>query len=282
MKRTAIFVLLSIFFFISYIKQVNAITPSSQNRIEARVGEYSLTVSGFASQNASITIKTDSILMASTTALANGTFSFSKLPIKKGFTSFCFETIDAARIGKSFACMKVPPATNDIVLDMIYLPPTIGLEKQSITEGSSGLAYGYTMPNASIDIKANNGSRFTAKSNETGRYSYTIGNLPIGSYEFSSRGTYQGSDSLTPLSTVTLRVLTSSAAFTNEAVSLRRVLSSLWPWIFLSILILGLLTLYLIKRFRPEWLRFITESKAYSWLLRRLRRSLHHSWFVGY
>lgn len=268
-----------------YLTTSNAALAASTtivNRIEARVGEYTLSVDGFASQNASINIKTDNILMGSTTAHSDGRFSFTKLPIKKGFSAFCFETVDIARIGRSTACMNVPPANGDIALKDIYLPPTIGLEKSSITEGSSGLTYGYTMPNASIDIKMNNGARFSVRSNETGRYSNTVGNLPVGTYELASRGTYQGNVSLEPVSGVTLKVLTSSAAFVNQAVGLRRTLQNLFPWILLGILLSGLLALFLIKKYKPEWLTFITKSRLYKGFMRKLSRDLHHAWFVGY
>lgn len=281
MKR-AVFVFLTLCIFLFIPSEVFAISPTILNRLEARVGEYTLSVSGYASKNASINIKTDNILMGSTTAQPEGSFSFSNLPIKKGFSSFCFETVDMARIGRSAACMNVPPATADIILTDIYLPPTIGLEKPSITEGGSGLTYGYTMPNASINIKMSNGSRLTTKSSQAGRYSYTVGNLPVGTYELSSRGTYQGNLSLEPNSGVTLKVLTSSAAFTNEAVGLRRALQNWLPWILLGILLSGLLGILLIKKYKPEWLLFITESKFYKALMRKLRRQLHHSWFVGY
>lgn len=282
MKKRGLLFSVIVLCYIAIPQHAFAASPTEVNRIEARVGEFTLSIEGFASQNASINIKTDNILMASTTAFPDGTFSFTKLPIKKGFTSFCFESVDAARIGKSLACMSVSPVNSDVTLKDIYLPPTIGLEKQSITEGSSGLTYGYTMPSASIDIKMKNGSRLSTRSDESGRYSYTIGNLPVGSYELASRGTYQGNPSLEPKSGVTLQVLTSSAAFVNQAVGLRRALWNLLPLILLGILLFGLLIFFLIKKYKPEWFRFLTESEIYQALLRKFRKDLHHAWFVGY
>jgi hypothetical protein len=277
-------ILLFILMFVLYATPIvaSSVSPATINRIEARVGEYSLTVTGYASQNASINIKTNNLLMASTTAGADGSFSFMNLPIKKGLDSICFDVIDIARIGRSTSCIRVQPANGDILLKDIYLAPTIGLEKSSITEGSSGLVYGFTMPNASIDIKMNNGSRLTTRSDQLGKYSYTVGNLPVGTYEMTSLGTYHGSKSLNPTSGVTLEVLTSSIAFTNQAVGLRRSLVNWLPWILLAIPVTGLGSFLLIKKYRPQWLSFVEQSRVYRWLLRKFRRDLHHAWFVGY
>ena len=258
---------------------VAASGASQHSEARAQVGQYSLSLYGFASPNASINIKSDNVLLTSGAADGNGNFAFTDLPITEGFSSFCFETTDVRRLGSSEGCMVIEPAEDDVVLRDIYLPPTIGLENSTITEGSSGLTYGYSMPDASVSIQLDDGVVFQAQSDSEGRYSYTVGNLAVGKYELSSRGEYIGIQSLNPRSGAVLTVLTSSTSFINEAAELRRNLM-LWGAIAALILIPSLF--YLIKRYRPDWLRAIANSKLFAALPKRKGRELHHAWFVGY
>jgi hypothetical protein len=281
MRSPYVFFFLLAFFLFSRVGAF-AVSPTQENEVVATVGSYVLNVSGYASPNASINLKVDNVLLSSAIAAGEGTFSFIKIPISKGTTGVCFDTVDVQRIGTSRGCISFPPAAGDITMQDIYLPPTIGLEKEEIDLGSSGLTYGYTMPNASINIKLTNGSSLKTSSSTTGRYSYTVSNLPIGSYKLAAKGIYQGTDSLDPATGVTLRVLTSSASITNEAVGLRRNLLMIGLWLLIGTLILGPLIIYLIRKYKPEWLEFIVKSRFYAYLVKHLKRKLHHAWFVGY
>ena len=247
--------------------------------VRAQVGKYSLSLHGFASPNASITIKSNNILVSTGNADSKGTFSFTGLPINDSAAAFCFESTDSRRLGTSEGCMTIEPTSDDIVLSDIYLPPTVGLERTTITEGSSGLTYGYSMPDASVIIQVEDGGTHQVQSDNSGRYSYTIANLAVGSYKLASKGEYNGIHSLDPRSGTVLTVLTSSTAFINEASELRRT-AMLWGAIA-ALIVLPVL-FYLIHRYRPGWLKFLSNNKLLSLLPKRKGRELHHAWFVGY
>lgn len=278
-KNSFLILALVVFFICS--KTVFAADITKTTEVRATVGQFTLSIYGFVSPNASIILKSDNTLLATGIADAKGDFSFVKIPIKSGFTGFCLEAVDQHRLGKSTSCLTVPPAKADIILRDIYLAPTIGLERTTITVGSSGLAFGYTMPKARVKLSGAGKNSLTTAADPDGRYGYTIGNLQAGEYNLAAKGNYQGKDSLDPSQTVKLRVLTSSETFSNGGIGLRRALQRNLLWIILvGIGLSGLLT-YLLYRLKPGWFTWLTKSRLFIFLFRR-RHKLHHSWFIGY
>lgn len=260
----------------------NVSAQNAKTEVRAQVGEFTLNISGYASKNAAVILDSNKQTLGSTIADSDGKFSYKDLPIQRGFTFMCFRQIDLKSLGQSYSCLSIPPATGNVVLKDIYLPPTLGLERSTITIGSSGLAYGYSMPQSSVTMKLSSGTTYKEKADGRGYYSFTIPNLQQGSYELSSQGFYNQQESLKPEQKVTLKVLTSSAQVTNEGVLLRNQLQQNLPWMILSGILLIPLLIWMLYKLRPEWFSLIVKSKLFISLRRLKKRKLHHSWFIGY
>src|ERR1035437_3160478 len=97
--------------------------------VQASVGEFYLNLSGFVSPFASIVLSSDGVLMRTTIADEKGNFSIPQVLIKMGFSHFCLDAIDFKRIGESYTCFTIPPATDSVTMNNIFLPPTLGLSR---------------------------------------------------------------------------------------------------------------------------------------------------------
>ncbi len=275
---------ISIFFVPRVSAQVSTPSGNMQTTVEATVGEFTLTVSGFISPNASI-VMTDSngITISSTVADSLGNFSFPILPIKRGFSGFCLIANDFNRLGESTTCFSFAPVTESIVMTNIFLPPTLGLSRTEIGVGGSALAFGYTMSGATVTLHIAGGSVLTVTADSTGHYEFTIENLPVGSYNLFSTGKYNGIDSNQPTKTVLLKVLSQE----QQAVGgFGKFIGNLWdklkhfllsvPLIILIGIPIIILIIILLRKLHPDWIRFSNVGKKEN------KKSLHHWWFVGY
>lgn len=260
------------------------ISPHPTVTVSARVGSYSLSLSGWASPFASIIMRSEGVFYRSTTADENGYWVINDITVNENFSSFCLEHIDLYNLGSSNACLTVPPAKSDLSKDNIFLPPTISLQRVEISAGGSAVVSGYSMPNSTVTIHLSNGESYEVTADGKGRYELTINNLSAGSYELYATAVYKGKASVTPTSTVKLVALTWWQMILKW---IKNLFKSFWIaitdiglgplWFMLPLIPL---IIFLIVRIWPERFTFIYESRMFGYF--HSRRKLHHSWFIGY
>jgi hypothetical protein len=262
-------------------KMSGSVTASGQ------VGQYHLNVSGYISPYASIIMTSDGVFIRATVADRYGMFSFLDILIKRGFSHFCLDAIDFKRLGESYTCFKFKPATGDITMTNIFLPPTLGLSRTEIAENSEVTAYGYTMPGAKVVIHLSNGKTLTTVADKTGYYEFKITGLKAGKYELFATANYNNKESLTPDRKVQLRALSPFeqvvAYFRDLWNKLVKLLTSVYLnplWLIVPILIFIII---LIIKIWPERFTFIYNSKLMSFIpWKKKKKRLHHDWFIGY
>src|ERR1035437_8566963 len=157
------------------------ISSSSAVQVQASVGQFYLSLWGYASPFASISLTFDGVFMRATVADEKGNFIISQVLIKAGFTNFCLDAIDFKRIGESYTCFSIPPATASVTMKDIILPPTLGLSRTKVNEGGSATAFGYTMPKAKVTLHVN-GELLTTYADNSGYYEFALKNLKAGNY----------------------------------------------------------------------------------------------------
>ncbi len=252
--------------------------------VSAHVGEFRLNINGLASPFASIVLTSNGVFYRSTTADGDGVWEIDDISINKGFSKFCLEHIDFRNLGSSTSCFNVSPAQEDITKRDIFLPPTIALQRSTITAGGSAVVFGYSMPHAKVTIHIKDGNTYEVTSDEHGYYELTIKNMPAGTYELYATAVYNGKSSELPTTTIVLTALT----WWQQIIEwLKRLFRWLWDiitgfglgplWLILPLIPL---LIYLIVKIWPERFTFIYDSEIY--VLFHPRKKLHHAWFVGY
>ncbi len=247
---------------------------SLKTTVQASVGEFYLTLSGYVSPFASIVLTSNGVLMATTVADEGGNFSIPPVLINAGFSSFCLTAIDFKRIGESYTCFNIPPATASVTIRDIFLPPTLGLSRTRVNEGGSATAFGYTMPGAKVTLNIN-GDLLTTNADQTGYYQFVLENLKAGNYSLFATAKYQGQDSLSPTKKLQLESISkekqASELLTGWWEQLLRFLKD-WYLVLLAVPILILIVI-LIWRL---WGRGLKLKSPFE------KRLLHHSWWLGY
>ncbi len=224
-------------------------TPVSyQTTVKATVGDFFLNVSGFIAPYASLVMTSDNVILSSSVADALGNFSFSGLFIKRGFSGFCIKAVDFRLIGYSTACVNFPPASQNVSLDQLFLPPTIGISTTEFTEGLATTAFGYTMPLAAVKIDLGGGLTFTTSADTNGYYKTDITIPKAGKYNLVVTAVYQGKTSLDPKNPPQILVL---SAFEQIQKTLKEKQSTLVSLvgIFGLLLILAIIILPIILFF---------------------------------
>lgn len=261
-----------------------AIDPQPTVMVKARVGAFSLSLSGWASPFASVIMRSDGVFYRSTTADENGYWVINDITIKEDFSSFCLEHIDYRNLGSSTTCLTVPPAKSDISKLNIFLPPTLSLQRVEISAGGKADVFGYTMPNGKVTIHLSNGETYETTADGNGYYELSIENLPAGSYELYATAVYRGQASSTPTTTVKLVAL----SLWQQILKWSKNLFT-WLWNVLTGFGLGPLwfilplipfMMYLIVKIWPEKFTFVYDSQLYAFM--HPKKQLHHAWFVGY
>lgn len=245
--------------------------------VKATVGDNYLSVNGYQSPNASIVIQTtSSIFLESTTADGNGYFSIENILITDDFPGFCFTAIDFERIGESESCVEITETvTENQTYSDIFLPPTIGLSRKLISVGEDAQIFGYSMPQAQIDIEFE-GESITLQADETGYYEYIYEDVPAGVYAFSSRGKLNGVDSLEPKNRAILEVRTLPEQIRQDLTGFIEDIERKFPGaiILISLLILLIaLLIALIWKTKPKFLYVIFDKF-------KKRYPMHHDYFL--
>ncbi len=248
-------------------------TAALPTQVEASVGEFYLNLSGYIAPNASIVLTIDGIFARATVADGNGDFYITDVLIKRGFSSFCLDAIDFERLGESYTCFNIPPAQASVTMKDIFLPPTLGLSRTEINEGSSAKAFGYSMPGALVSLYLSNGTVLTTTADPTGYYEFTIKDLKAGNYSLYTRAELNHKQSLEPTKKLKLKSLSwwdqFLAFLKNLWDKLLKFLTNLalGPlWLLIPLIILIIILLIKLIGFHPF------EKK----------RPLHHKWWMGY
>lgn len=217
----------------------------------------SVSISGFASPNASIVLLDSSNNSITTiTAGPSGNFTITGLLLPTGSAQYCFRVIDFKRLGTSESCMTINPSTLSTITN-VYLPPTIGVEKAEISEGQEAVIYGYTMPNAKVKLRLSTGEIVTITADENGYYEYRNDALKAGDYSFVASASYNATDSLESKTAAKLRALSPEEVAKKAKQIIKSVGESerggfpWWIFIVLFLLALGAGLFFLYKR-HPE------------------------------
>jgi len=286
--RNILSVLLLLFFgfvFLSFRGNAQA-QEFSKTKVEARVGEFHLNVSGYISPYASIIMTSDGIFLRATVADRYGMFSFVDILINKGLSHFCLEAVDFRRIGTSYTCFNFNPAKGDITMKDIFLPPTLGLSRTEIAENAEVIAFGYTMPGAVVTLHLSNGTTLTTYADSTGYYEFHLKGLKAGSYDLYSTAKYDNKESLVPTKKLHLRALSWWEQVVAFLLDLWRRFTKLLTSVYLNPLWLAVPILIsiiiLVLKIWPEKFTYIYNSKLISILPGFKKKKLHHAWFIGY
>lgn len=285
-----VFIFCFIFYFGIYSVKAIAFRNLSYNvTISASVGDYYLNLSGYIAPYASIVLTSNGTFIRATVADENGNFSISQVLIRKGFSTFCLQAIDFKRIGESYTCFNINPATGSITMSDIFLPPTLGLSRTEIAAGGTVQVFGYSMPNALVTLFLNNGKKITTYANQEGYYEFKLENVEAGTYQMYTRANWDEKDSLEPTKKAELRALNwweQFVAFLEEIwdkVYKFFTSISLGPlWFGLPLIVI--ITTFILKIW-PEKFSFVWESKLLAlipFFRRRKKKHLHHDWFIGY
>lgn len=297
-----------IFFFVLISLILNLITTSVQaqikppyggglgSKVSATVGEYYLTITGYTSPFASVSLYIDNIFIRSSVADEKGNFSLSQVLIKPGLTKFCLKTADAKQLGESESCITVPPTNGSLEKNDIFLPPTLALSKNQIPEGSNTIAYGYTKPGADVILVISNGVKLTTKADSTGYFEFILKDYKAGKYTLYATAKYNNIDALAPSNTAALNVLSKTGQTIVK-------IGNFWDWLWklftswgfgplwLAIPIIILIIILILKLLpRKIWhlpgkftgIFYNPKIAHFFHFLPAKKRYLHHKWFIGY
>jgi hypothetical protein len=141
----------------SALAQITLPTGSLPTTVQASVGEFYLSLAGYIAPNASIVLTVDGVFARATVADRGGNFYITDTLIKRGATKICLDAIDFKRIGESLACFNIPPVKSSLNIKEIFLPPTLGISRTEIAEGSNYTVFGYSMPGDLVTLYLSNG-----------------------------------------------------------------------------------------------------------------------------
>lgn len=249
-------------------------SQTGSSTVNASVGRFYLSVSGYQSPFASIVLTTKSgQFLRSTVADKNGNFTLTDILITESFDGFCLTAVDFKRIGESEACIDIQtPVTQSLSYTDIFLPPTIGLSRKVINAGENAEIYGYTMPYAKVYLTIN-GKVVTLSADFAGFYKYLFVNVPAGTYTFSATAELNGKSSLPPTKKVSLE----ARSLVGQIAQVPQAVAAKLPILNIGLLLLALLLLIAIGillyklRFRL-WVIFIDKF--------RKKHRMHHDWFL--
>jgi hypothetical protein len=259
--------LLFIFTQAAYAQTPTKLIKNNVN-VSAKIGEFYLNISGIIAPYASLSLLSDGNVYRATTADGQGRFSFSQILIQRGFSNFCIDAVDVKRLGESYTCFFVTPATADITINDSFLPPTLGLNHKEVVEGSDVIISGYSMPGAQVKVAISDGKYVLIKADNTGYYSYTIKNVAKGSYQLLAGATYEGRESLLPSRKIVLKAVEWAEYWSNIWQQIVKWVMNLGP-----LLLLLLLICLVIFRVWSEPILVFLHLKS---------KKLHHAWFIGY
>ncbi len=267
--------------------KANLLSPVAKSvQINASVGEFYMDLSGSIAPYASVVLISNNIVLRSTVADANGYWYISQILIQQGFSSFCLDAIDYKRLGESYTCFSVTPATENIVKQNIFLPPTLGLQKKTVDQGGVAIAWGYTMRGGTVTLHLSDGRVITVNADSEGFYEVHAPVPAAGTYELFADATYHGASSLKPDRNITLTVLSVGQQVINRGKGTvnqvgKFLIGTPWGFLWLIIPIL-ILIIILLKKLKPEWFTWMDGAwNSVHAYVPFMHRKLHHHWMKG-
>ncbi len=257
------------------------------SEVSGRVGGLYLSVSGYASPFAFVSLTVNGVVLRTTVADESGVFYISQVLIKSGLTNFCLETVDFRRVGKSESCFNTPPAKISIDKKDVFLPPTLALSKNDISEGETTVAYGYTMPGADVVLYLSGGIEYKLKADKNGYFRLELKGLKAGNYTIYATANYKNFKSSSPAKKLTVHVL-------NWWEQFLRYLRDLWDkfmklltswslgplWLVIPIIIL--IIILIIKLWKDKFTSIFGFIFRLPFVLIPHKRKLHHWWWAGF
>lgn len=266
-------------------------SQSAEVNVQVTINGYALYISGYLAPYASITLTSNGTVFASTTADANGNFSFPSVKVAKGFTIFCLDGVDYKRLGESEACFTIPPVVAPYSRTGIFLPPTVGVFRTNVDVGNNALVFGYGMPKALISIKLDNTAVCEKTADEGGYYECNVLIQKAGDHEVYADAKLDGKASEPQLKRVLIKglgIVKIPTPTPSIAKTITDILFGL-PGILIALsllLLLIILIIILLRRYHPAWLPRIylpnpKEGLHSAWDSLFRERKLHHWWMKG-
>ena len=260
--------------------------PGQTTTVSATVGSYYLSLSGYVAPYASVVLVSNDSALKSTVADANGFFSISNVIVNKGFSQFCLDAVDIKRLGESYTCLQIPAIMDNYSKNNIFLPPTLGVQRTEVNVGDSAVAWGYSMPGATVTVHSSDGRVFTATADNTGYYEVHMKMQQAGQFELFADATYHHVTSLKPdrtTSLIALSVAQQVAKVTENTT--KKVWNFLTgsPWaIILLLLILLILLILVLRKLFPRLFPLIEEEGGeFIQHIPFIPHRLHHFWMRG-
>lgn len=191
---------------ISYQPTAEAQSASDVD-VAAEVSSNGVSISGFVSPLATISIYSGSTLLRTTTADSSGNYSFTALSVTDGTTQLCFVVADYYSLGNSTSCLTIDMDESTTYIN-VMLPPTIHKHNDNFVQGLGTTLDGYTMPNGTVLLYQETNQTTSIQADNNGYWSYSLNNMQAGYYTYYVKGVYSGTVSLTPTGGASIRVLT--------------------------------------------------------------------------
>jgi hypothetical protein len=267
------FVCLATWFSGKTLAQIKQLPKAAlKTSVEARVGEFYLNLEFYIAPNTSVVLTINGTFARSTVTDPKGYGYFTEVSVNKGVNHVCFDSVDVAR-NESLACFDIN-VDGSLTKKDIFLPPTLGLSRTEIAEGSSAKAHGYSMPGAKVTLYLSNGKVLTTYADPmTGYYEFTIKDLKAGIYSLYAKAELNHKQSLDPAKKLQLKSLSAWDQFIaflkdlwNKLLKFLTNLSLGPLWLIIPILILIIILLGKLIGFNPF----------------KKKRALHHKWWMGY
>ncbi len=155
--------------------------------------QSTVTLSGFTAPASTLIVLKDGKQALSTQAGSGGVFQAVVPSLERGTYTFSVYSLDSkGRKSATYSSvLAIAQATNNIISGIV-LPPTVGLENDSIAIGEKANILGFAAPGAMIDILfAQQGStnikQYSASSTQTGAWNITTDSLSGGNYSIRGR-----------------------------------------------------------------------------------------------
>lgn len=188
-------------------------TSVSQGGSQSGVGPFpngsqtlylsSMTFSGFTAPGSTVTVLKDGVQSVSVQAGAEGAFSAVLPGLERGTYTFdMYATDNRQRKSSSYtSTFTFAAATNNIVSGVV-LPPTIGLDQNSISVGDAAHVSGQAAPNSKITVfvvpqpgTIGDTRQLISSSTSAGAWSLDLSNLAGGGYSIRARAERQTTQS---------------------------------------------------------------------------------------
>ncbi len=270
----------------------STIAPISHDvTVGAQVGQFTVNLSGFIAPYASVVMTIDDTIVRSTVADADGYFFLSQILVQEGTDHFCLTAVDVRRLGQSKACFVVPPIYGNYSKNNIFLPPTLGVYKREINAGTDGLAWGYSMPGATVTLHLSDGRTLTVVADQNGYYQFTPRFDEPGTFELFADASYHNQNSEKPVNKVEIIALSVAQQVGKTTENVGKTVGNLFstPWGFLLLVIpIIILIIILIRKLlqkhapKPTGVGIPTPGKKTGGFPFAFRtHKLHHAWMKG-